>query len=293
MALSDGRRRSARPGCARVTIGRRFRSTSCASAGFWSKCFASESTYACAFGRLSGTRSLSGVSGGEVTARLTASRTSAVVPRRAGLTKSLWRRTSSCSGRSNAAVTAASASSAVIPPTATPPIVTPAAITCGSVVVPVDVVVETTPAETPPAAARPRTNKTARRTRFTAAKSLAPEDPRIVRDHRVDAKAAERTHLLGRNRRPGEHRDPERVAALDDGPADDLDVQDGRRRPGAREHPGDPAGEGRTHDSEPWPNEPGEQWPAAKPMAVVRVGQSPGQVRLFGELPQARVAERA
>src|SRR5436190_16927509 len=291
MALSDGRRRSARPGCARVTIGRRFRSTSCASAGFWSKCFASESTYACAFGRLSGTRSLSGVSGGEVTARLTASRTSAVVPRRAGLTKSLWRRTSSCSGRSNAAVTAASASSAVIPPTAIPPIVTPAAITCASVVVPVDVVVEPTPADTPPAAARPRTNKTTRRTCFTAAKSLAPEDPRIVRDHRVDALAAERAHLFGRNRRPGEHRDPERVAACHDRTADHLDVQGGRRRLGAREHPGDSPGEHGSHDGEPRPDEPGEQAPAAEPMAVVRVGQSPSQVRLFGERPQARGTE--
>ena len=138
---SDCRRRSERPCFCRLTTGRRLRRASCAFCCFRSNLRATAATYASAFGRFSFTRSLRAVLGGAASAWVTAPSTYAVVPSRRGLGNSLWRSTSSGSGRSKAAVTADTASSCVRPPTATPPIVTPSAITASAVVVVAPVVV--------------------------------------------------------------------------------------------------------------------------------------------------------
>src|SRR4051794_33207991 len=108
---------------------------------------------------------------------------------RAGSTASRWRGITSVTGRANESRTAANASSEVRSPTSTPEIVTPLAMTAGSVVVVVEA--PTTPADRPPAAARPSTNSTSRPTLLIRARSLAREDPRIVRDHAVDADLVE------------------------------------------------------------------------------------------------------
>src|SRR5512133_271262 len=115
-------------------------------------------------------------------------------------------------------------------PTSTPEMVTPLAIVAGVVVVvPVVVVAATTPADRPPPAARPNTNSTSRPTLLIRAGSLASEDPRIVRDHAVDADLVQPVQQLRVVHRPGEHRRAERVTARHGRLAQYLPVEHGGR----------------------------------------------------------------
>ena len=153
--------------------------------------------------RLRITRSFSSEPAGAVSARLTAARTAAIAPSRGGATARRWRGTTSMSGRANEAVTVSNASDAVRSPTSTPEMVTPVAIVCGVVVV-----VRRAGrrgcdhAGGEPAGGGEPEHEQERETHFPhRARSLAPEDARIVRDHAVDSKA----HPAGparRDRRP-------------------------------------------------------------------------------------------
>src|SRR5436190_6227896 len=273
-------RRSAQPGFCLLIRGRRLRRTSRASTGLRSNRFATPATYRTVSGRFTFTRSFTAVPGGTVSARATAGLTCATAPRRAGSTRSRWRRTGSRSGRAKAVLTAAVASPADMSPTSTPPIVTPEAITdSGTVVVPVAavVVVETTPADTPPAAARPSTNSTARPAPFTP-KSLAPKDPGIVGDQSVDPELVEPAHLVGVENRPGEHGCVKRVTAFHDGSRDHVPVEDRGVGVRCREHAPDATGQHAAHRGQTRAHKGLD--PATDPESIVRVRQPAAEVRL-------------
>src|SRR5436190_17884056 len=287
-------RRSAQPGFCLLIRGRRLRRTSRASTGLRSNRFATPATYRTVSGRFTFTRSFTAVPGGTVSARATAGLTWETAPRRAGSTRSRWRRTSSRSGRAKAVLTASIASPADMSPTSTPPIVTPEAITdSGTVVVPVVavVVVETTPADTPPAAARPSTNSNARPAPFTD-KSLALKDPGIVGDQSVDPERVEPAHLVGVEDRPGEHGCVERVTALYDGSRDHVPVEHRGVRVRRREHAPDAAGQHAAHRGQSRAHERLD--PAADPESILRVCQPPAEARLeIRKRTQAGCAEGA
>src|SRR4051794_37804846 len=214
---------------------------------------------------------------------------------RAGATASRCRGTTSVSGRANDSVTAAKASSEVIPPTWTPEMVTPLAIAAGAVVVVVPVVVAaTTPADRPPAAASPSTNSTSSPTFLIPLEILVIEDARIVRDHAVDAQLVEPGQQRGVVDGPDEHPHAQGVAARHPGLAEPPPVQDGRGRVRAGQHRGDAPWQRAPEAADDRPRRWLEGAPLGQAGAVLRVRPPEPQPRLDRVQRAQRVgAERA